>query len=193
MILHNAAGFARRRIGGSARIESRPRRMRPVSATIVLDVPRERVFDFLSDLANRESFTHGFIEDLRLERLDSSGVGAAARFRIVGRGIGMWMETVIAELDRPHRIYETGHGGRTDRIATFTVWELVEAGGEGTEVTVTFWTEPTHPWDKIREKLGHARRFRKKWRSALEQLREVLERGGPVERVRVAGEPRIPV
>jgi uncharacterized protein YndB with AHSA1/START domain len=167
--------------------------MRPVSATIVIDVPRERVYDFVSDLANRESFTRGFIEELRLERLDSAGVGAAARFRVVGRGIGMWMETVIAEAERPHRIFEDGHGGRTDRIAAFTVWELVEAGGEGSKVTVTFWTEPTHPWDKLKEKLGHARRFRRKWCGALEQLREILEGGRPIEPVRVAGGLRIPV
>lgn len=167
--------------------------MRPVSATTVIDVPRERVFDFLCELANRESFTRGFVEELRLERIPSSGAGAAARFRVVGRGIGMWMETVIEEAERPHRIYEHGRGGRTDRIGVFTVWELVEAGGEGTEATVTFWTEPSHPWDRIREKFGHARRFRRKWRGAMDRLREVLESGEPVEPVRVAGEPRIPV
>jgi uncharacterized protein YndB with AHSA1/START domain len=167
--------------------------VRPVSATTVIDVPRERVFDFVGDLANRESFTRGFIDQLRLERLPSSGVGAAARFHVKGRGIEMWMETVIEEVDRPHRIFERGRGGRTDRIPVFTVWELVESLGDATEVTVTFWTEPTHPWDRLREKLGHARRFRRGWRSALDQLREILESGVAIERVGVAGEPRLPV
>jgi hypothetical protein len=105
----------------------------------------------------------------------------------------MWMETVIEEVDRPHRIFERGRGGRTDRIPVFTVWELVESLGDATEVTVTFWTEPTHPWDRLREKLGHARRFRRGWRSALDQLREILESGVAIERVGVAGEPRLPV
>ena len=167
--------------------------MGPVSATIVIDQPRERVFDFLCELANRESFTHGFIDELRLERIPSVGVGAAARFHVNGRRIAMWMETVIAEADRPHRIYERGRGGRTDRIPVFTVWELVDEPGGATEVTVTFWTEPTHHWDRVREKFGHARRFRRRWRDALEQLREVLESGEPVEPVSVAGEPRLPV
>ena len=167
--------------------------MRPVSATTVIDLPRERVFDFLCELANREAFARGFIDQLRLERLPSSGVAAAARFHVNGRGISMWMETVIEEADRPHRIYERGRGGRTDRIPVFTVWELVDEPGEGTEVTVTFWTEPKHPWDRIREKFGHARRYRRKWRSALEQLREILESGAVIEPVRVAGEPRLPV
>ena len=167
--------------------------MRPVSATTVIDVPRERVFAFVADLANRESFTRGFIDQFRLERLPSSGVGAAARFRVNGRGITMWMETVVEESDAPHRLYERGRGGRTDRIGAFTVWELVDGPGNATEVTVTFWKEPTHPWDRIREKFGHARRFRRRWRSALEQLRDVLESGAAIERVGVAGEPRLPV
>jgi uncharacterized protein YndB with AHSA1/START domain len=167
--------------------------MGPVSATVVIDQPRERVFDFVGDLANREAFTVGFIEQLRLERLPSSGVGAAARFHIKPRRIAMWMETVIEEAERPHRIYERGRGGRTDRIPVFTVWELVDEPGEATEVTVTFWTEPSHPADRIREKFGHARAFRRGWSRSLEQLREILESGTPVEPVRVAGEPRIPV
>jgi uncharacterized protein YndB with AHSA1/START domain len=166
--------------------------MRPVSATTVIDVPRERVFGFVADLANRETFTGGFIDELRLERLPSTGVGAAVRFHVNGRGIEMWMESVIEELDPPHRIFERGRGGRTDRIPCFTAWELVEAG-EGTEVTVTFWTEPAHPWDRLREKFGHARRFRRRWRGALDRLREILESGAAIDPVRVAGEPRIPV
>lgn len=166
--------------------------MGPVSATTTIDQPRERVFDFLCDLANRESFTHDFIEQLRLERLPSTGVGAAARFRITGRA-EMWVETVIEEAERPHRIYERGRGGRTDRVPVFTVWELVGEPGGATEVTVTFWTEPSHPADRIKEKLGHARWFRRQWSGALARLREILETGAEIEPVGVAGEPRLPV
>ena len=105
----------------------------------------------------------------------------------------MWMESVIEEADRPHRIYERGRGGRTDRIPVFTVWELVDEPAGATEVTVTFWTEPTHPFDRVRERFGHARRFRRRWGTALERLREILESGDPIEPVRVAGEARIGV
>ena len=73
-----------------------------------IDVPRERAFAFLADLANRPAFMGRFLSDFRLQRLDSTGVGAAARFRVRERGL--WMETVIAELEPPYRIIERGSG-----------------------------------------------------------------------------------
>ncbi len=146
--------------------------MGPISASIVVDQPRERVFDFLCDLANRESFSDHFISELRLERLPSSGVGAAARFR--------------------HRIYERGRGGRIDRIPVFTVWELVGEPGGATELRLTFWTEPSHPVDRARELFGATRWYRRQWRRALRRLKGLLESGASVEPVRVAGEDRIP-
>jgi uncharacterized protein YndB with AHSA1/START domain len=167
--------------------------MGPISVSIEIDQPRERVFDFLSDLANRESFTDHFISELRLERLASSGVGAAARFRLDLPGSDMWMETVIEEAERPHRIYERGRTGRTDRIPVFTVWELVAGPGGSTELRLTFWTEPGHPLDRMRELLGAARWHRRQWRRGLRRLRELLESGAAVQRVGVAGEDRVPV
>ena len=167
--------------------------MGPISASIVIDQPRERVFDFLWDLANRESFTAHFVSELRLERLDSSGVGAAARFRIDLPLADMWMETVIEDADRPHRIYERGRTGRTDRIPVSTVWELVAGPGGATELRLTFWTEPSHPLDRLREMLGAARWYRRQWRRALRRLRELLESGASVQRIGVAGEDRVPV
>ena len=64
------------------------------------------------------------------------------------------METVIEEVSPPHRILERGRGGRLDRIPIETCWEVAEAGAEGCEVTVTFQTSPSHPLDRLREKLG---------------------------------------
>ena len=167
--------------------------MGPISASIVIDQPRERVFDFLGDLANRESFTDHFISELRLERLASSGVGAAARFRLDPPATTMWIESVIEDADRPHRIYERGRGGRTDRTPVFTVWELVAGPGGATELRLTFWTEPSHPIDRMVELLGAARWYRRQWRRALRRLRELLESGVSVQRVGVAGEDRVPV
>ena len=87
----------------------------------MIDAPRERVFAFLCDLANRPAFTDHFIAEFRLERLESSGVGAAARMRI--EGSLKWMETVIDEVEPPYRIRERGAGGRWDRVPATTVWE----------------------------------------------------------------------
>lgn len=167
--------------------------MGPISAEIVIDQPRERVFDFVSDLANRDSFCDHFVEELRLERIESVGVGAAARFRISPPLTTMWMETVIEEAAPPHRISERGRGGRLDRIPVHTVWELRAEPGGVTELRVSFWTEPSNALDRARELCGASRWYRRQWSRALQRLRDVLENGGAVERVGVAGGDRIPV
>ena len=69
--------------------------MGPVSATTAIDAPRARVHQLIGELAIRPAITDHFIDEFRLERLESRGVGAAARFRIRKRGL--WIEMVIAE------------------------------------------------------------------------------------------------
>jgi len=162
----------------------------PISVSKPIDAPRERVFDFLCDLANRPAFTDHFIGQFRLERLESSGVGAAARMRITEPGL--WMETVIEEVSPPHRILERGSGGRWDRIPITTWWELASRGA-GCEVTLGFLTEPSHSLDRWRERLGAERFYRRQWAIALSRLRDLIESGRPVERVLVAGGDRLPV
>jgi uncharacterized protein YndB with AHSA1/START domain len=164
--------------------------MRPVSTSILIDVPRERVFDLLVDLSVRPSFTGHFMTEYRLQRLDPVGVGAAARFRV--REAEHWMDTEIEDAERPHLIREHGHGGRSNRVPVFTVWELSEGvSAESCETTVTFWTEPVKHLDRIRDQLGAGRRFRRDWKRALARLREIAEDGVAVERLGVAGGERI--
>jgi uncharacterized protein YndB with AHSA1/START domain len=157
-----------------------------VSATTSIDVPRERVFELLCDLSARPAFTDHFLSGFRLSRMEPSGVGAGARFQL--HEAGEWMDTVIEEIDPPHLIRERGQGGRLNRVPVLTVWELAEgASGEGCEVSVTFWTEPTNPGDRLRELLGASGWFERNWRRALVRLKQVAEAGGPTERVVVAG------
>jgi len=166
--------------------------MGPISVTRAIDAPREHVYDFLRDLANRPAFTDHFIADYRLERFESAGVGAAARMRI-DRG-GLWMESVIIEAERPHRILERGKGGRLDRIPILTAWELVEGpGAAGSVVTVRFGTEPKLPIDRMEELLRGERYFRRQWSSALSRLKDLIESGRSGERVSIAGGARVPV
>jgi uncharacterized protein YndB with AHSA1/START domain len=166
--------------------------MGPISITRSIDAPRERVFDFLNDLANRPAFTDHFIGQFRLERLESTGVGASARMRVPRRHL--WMETVIVEASRPHRILEQGKGGRWDRIPVTTGWELVDQpGGRGCEVTLSFWTQPSHPVDRLREGLRGERFYRRQWGIALSRLKELIESGRAAERVVIAGGDRLPV
>jgi len=166
--------------------------MRPLSVTTSIDAPRAHVFAFLSDLANRPAFTDHFIERYHLERIPSAGVGAAARFRVdPPAGPRLWMETVIEEVEPPHRISERGRTGRNDRIGVFAVWELI--AGSTTEVSLTFWTEPTHPVDRLRERFGARGWYRRRWSRALRRLKQALEGGRTVQPVGVAGEDVVPV
>jgi uncharacterized protein YndB with AHSA1/START domain len=166
--------------------------MDPVTVTVTIDERRERAFAFLSDLANRPAFTDHFIEGFHLERIPSVGVGAAARFRVEPPAMKLWIETVIEELEAPHRIVERGRGGRADRIPVFTAWELLAGAGSTTELTLTFWTEPSLPLDRLRERLGARRWYRRRWSRALRRLKQALEAGERVKPVAVAGEDLIP-
>jgi uncharacterized protein YndB with AHSA1/START domain len=165
--------------------------MRPVSARTTIDAPRERVFELLCDLSRRPAFTDHFLTEYRLGRVDPVGEGASARFRL--RESGIWLDTVIEKAERPHLVREHGRGGRSNRVPTFTVWELAEGpSSRSCEVTVTFWTEPTKAIDRARELFGPWRTLRRGWQRALARLRRLLEDDAPVPRVAVAGGDRLP-
>jgi uncharacterized protein YndB with AHSA1/START domain len=162
--------------------------MGPISAEIDIDLPRERVFAALADLAARPSFTDRFLTGFHLTRLDSTGVGAGARFRAEGPLRSVWMDTCIVGLDPPFRILEEGRGGRGNRIATRTVWELTEGPGGLTRVRVAHWTEAKGV-DRALEVLsaGSASQARG-WKEALRRLRDRLESDRPqAQPVGVAG------
>jgi hypothetical protein len=166
--------------------------MGPISADSAIDAPREQVFDFICDLANRPAFTDHFLRDFRLERFESAGVGAAARMRVAKPRL--WMETVIVEADRPYRIMERGKGGRLDRVPVLTGWEVVEGpGSETSVVTLRFGTEPADPVDRLRELRFGERFYRRQWSVALSRLKELIESGRTAERVAIAGGARMPV
>jgi uncharacterized protein YndB with AHSA1/START domain len=53
--------------------------MDPVTVSIVVSAPRERVFDYLQDIANHPEFTDHYLVEWHLTRMDSVGAGGAAR------------------------------------------------------------------------------------------------------------------
>ncbi len=163
--------------------------MGPVSAEVEIDAPRERVFEAIGDLSRRPSFTDHFLEGFHLTRIESSGVGAGARFRLEQPPRSIWMDTAIAELEPPRRIVERGRGGRGNRIPATTVWELMEGSGSLTGVRVSHWTEPARRLDKALERLtGASMRTGRDWREALRRLRDQLESEQPAAgAVAVAG------
>ena len=163
--------------------------MGPISLDTSIDAPRERVFDFICDLAIRPSWTDHFVSDYRLERISARGQGAAARFRVDAPAGVRYMESVIAEADRPYRVVEHGRGGRLDRVPMRIVWELEE--GPTTTLTLTFWTSPASAFDRIRE-VGRTRWWRRRWKRALRRMSEQIESGAVAPRTGVAGADRVP-
>jgi hypothetical protein len=150
--------------------------MGPVNAELAIDVPREVAFDYIADLANRPSFTDHFISAYRLLRVESTGVGAGARFRFTAPPQAIWMDSSIVELRKPQRISERGHGGRWNRIPSATEWELLAGPGALTTVRVTYWTEPGHPLDRLKDTIGGASIwYGRDWATALRRLRDLLE------------------
>jgi uncharacterized protein YndB with AHSA1/START domain len=163
--------------------------MGPISAEVEIDVPRERAFETISDLALRPSFTDHFLSGFHLTRIESTGLGAGARFRVEAPLRSIWMDTTIVELDEPFRIVEQGRGGRANRIPNHTVWELTGGVGTLTKVTLTHWTEPPNPVDRALEILSAGSFWQQRgWREALQRLRNLLESDQPPsERIAVAG------
>jgi uncharacterized protein YndB with AHSA1/START domain len=162
----------------------------PISLTISIDAPRERIFDFICDLGTRESWIDHFASEYRLVRVEAQGQGSGARFRVDAPAGVRYMETVIAEAERPFRIVEHGRGGRLDRMPIRTVWELEE--GPTTTVRLTFWTVPPNAFDRVRE-MGRTRWWKRRWSKALRRLQEIIESGEAVPRTEVAGGDRLPV
>jgi uncharacterized protein YndB with AHSA1/START domain len=160
-----------------------------VSAEIEVDVPRAEAFEAIADLARRPSFTDHFLTGFHLTRIESSGVGAGARFRLGPRRRSVWMDTAIDEVDAPHQIVEHGLGGRANRIPANTVWELLDGPGGLTRISVSHWTEPSNPVDRVLEVAsGTARWQERRWREALRRLRDQLESGAtPPAPVALAG------
>lgn len=163
--------------------------MGPVTAEVELDVPRELAYEFVADLGNRPSFTDHFISDLHLSRVDSTGVGAGARYRIFAPPQALWVDTTITALTPGQRVSERGRGGRANRIPTATEWEFLEGPGPLVTARVTYWTRPSHPLDRSKEVLGGAAIwYERDWRIAMGRLRDLLESDdAAAARVGVAG------
>lgn len=163
--------------------------MRPVTLETHISAPREQVFDYVADLANRVAFCDHYQRDFRLSRARSKGPGAAARFRIEPPFGGQWVEAAVVEHDPPRRIVEEGGMGRLGRGKLFTIFEFTPQPGGVTRVELITWTQPVSRIAGLREALGTRRWLKGQARITLERLRRVFEeqRDAPLARVTVAG------
>jgi uncharacterized protein YndB with AHSA1/START domain len=165
--------------------------MHPLTVSIVIDAPRERVFEYLQDIANHPEFTDHYLRDWHLTRENSVGRGAGARFRVAARGPGSrfsWGDVTFAEVDPPHRIVEVGRGGKTNRVRTLGVYELAPGAGNTTRVRFTLESQPATFADRLQESLGARGWLRRQNMKAMRRLRSIIESGeGRGRRVTVAG------
>lgn len=156
----------------------------------VISAPREEIFDLIADLSRRPAWTDHWLGEFRLARANPVGLGAAARF-VVRPPLRprMWAEISIAEVDRPRRLVEAGRIGRIGRSGFTAVYELSSAGAGATRVSLTTWTDPGHPMDRLKEAVGARGWLRRKTKKALGRLRRVFEDPpkGELARVTVAG------
>ena len=165
--------------------------MDPLTVSITIDAPRERVFGYLQDIANHSEFTDHYLRDWHLTRENSVGRGAGARFRVAAPGPGnrfSWGDVTFVEVEPPHRIVELGRGGKTNRVRTLGVYELAPGAGGTTRVRFTIETRPVTISDRLLESLGARVWLRRKNVKAMRRLRSIIESGeGRGRRVRVAG------
>ncbi|MCW2971142.1 MAG: hypothetical protein JWO23_2269 [Solirubrobacterales bacterium] len=160
--------------------------------SIVVSAPRERVFDYLQDIANHPQFTDHYLVDWHLTRIDSVGRGAGARFRVKApRNRFSWGDVTLTEVDRPYRIVEVGRTGKENRIRTLGVYDLAPAPAGSTRVRFTLETIPATLSDRLMEGLGARAWTRRKNERAMRRLRTILEQDGGGDaagrRVTVAG------
>jgi uncharacterized protein YndB with AHSA1/START domain len=150
----------------------------PITVSIVISAPRDRVFDYLQDIANHPAFTDHYLVDWHLTRIDSVGKGAGARFHVKAPGNRFsWADVTFVEVERPHRIVEAGRTGKTNRVRTLGVYELAPAAAGSTRVRFTLETVPVTLSDRLIEALGTRAWLRRKNQRAMHRLREILERG----------------
>jgi uncharacterized protein YndB with AHSA1/START domain len=162
--------------------------MDPLSVSIVIDAPREQVFDYLQDLANHAEFTDHYLVDWHLTRADSVGLGAGARFRVKApRNRFAWADVTFAEVERPHRIVEVGRAGKDNRVRSIGQYELSQAAAGTTRVSFTYESESSVLSDRIMESLGGRGWLKRKNGKALRRLRSIIERDeGRGQRVTLA-------
>jgi uncharacterized protein YndB with AHSA1/START domain len=148
--------------------------MREVTVSTVISAPREEVFDFVSDLAARPSYTDHYMEDYRLARVQPVGVGAAARFKLDRPLANEYAELTITKADRPRQIIEELRVGRRGRNRWVSVYDFTRESAHVTRVELTTYSEPATMIDRVKE-IGAAGWVRRRTKRSLERLRMIFE------------------
>jgi len=149
--------------------------MGPVFTELDVDAPREEIFEYLLDFNTRPFLYGDTVEDFRLLRLNSRGVGSGARWRFKRKAA--WADSAIVSAEAPSRISERGVCGQYNKTKNGTEWELEETPSGVTRVRISYWTIPTgisKYFDRLTGGYGwHRRRLER----AGKRLREAVETG----------------
>jgi uncharacterized protein YndB with AHSA1/START domain len=162
--------------------------MRQVTVEAHISAPRERIFDFVADLAGRPAYTDHYLDDYRLARVNPYGKGAAARFVLHAPFAKEHAGLEITEADRPRRIVEEVRVGRLGRSRSLAVYEFTPEAGGVTHVELTTYSEPATAVDALKQ-LGAPGWIRRQTKTALERLRMIFEEPppAPLARATIAG------
>ncbi len=152
--------------------------MDPVIVTTTIDRPREEVFEYLLDVANRPEYTDHYLVDWRLTREQTVGRGAGARFRFKAPlNRFNWADITLIEVESPRRIVEAGRGGKYNRTRLRAVYELEPGSGGTTTVTYMLETKPGKFSDRLMDMFGFRGWVKRNSSRALRRLRSILEDG----------------
>jgi uncharacterized protein YndB with AHSA1/START domain len=149
----------------------------PVSASVVIQRPREVVFAYLADIANHPSFLDHRLVEWRLTREDSIGQGAGARFRAKLRfNRFARYDVTFTEVEPPYRIAFVGRGGKYERTLIHGEITVRQEGLHTVRVGWTLETEPKLPSDRLMELASGQRGVARRGLSrGLHRLRDILE------------------
>jgi uncharacterized protein YndB with AHSA1/START domain len=153
-----------------------------------ISAPRERLFDFVSDLAARPAYSDHYLDDYRLARANPVGEGAAARFRLKAPFVAEYAELHVSESHRPRRIVEEIRVGRLGRNRSLAVYEFMAEAGGLTHVELTMLSEPANAIESVKQYLARGW-IKRNAAKSLERLRMIFEQpsGQPLKRASVAG------
>jgi uncharacterized membrane protein len=105
--------------------------VKPVTVSATVSKPRQEVFEFLDELANREAFMKHLYVDWSFSG-PARGVGAKARARVNAPGSREWAQFELVESEGPERVVEevVSSGGKRHTRGSYRFEEL-PAGGTG--------------------------------------------------------------
>jgi hypothetical protein len=163
--------------------------MLPVRLNVHISAPREEIFDLIADLGVRVAWCDNYQSQFRLAYPDSTGDWAAARYLLRAPSWRQWVETSIAETDRPRKMVERTHAGRGGKTKGGIVWELETVGRGLTRVDLAIFSEAGTLREMVKEKLGFRRWVKRGARGSLERLRAIFEEPSPapLARATIAG------